>query len=58
MLTRLRLDEPYKSGVAERCPSIYPPQKITISENNTEQNTLVLGTPSAYLTSSYILDLD
>ena len=32
--------------------------EITISENNTEQNTLVLGTPSAYLTSSYILDLD
>ena len=31
--------------------------RITVSEMHTEQDTVVLGTPSEYLTTAYILDL-
>jgi len=41
----------YKHMINNNC-------KIIISEPATEKDTIVLGTPSSYLTSSYILDLE
>ena len=47
----LFISELYKRMIKNNC-------KIITSDPSTEKDTIVLGTPSSYLTSSYILDLD